>query len=271
MPIKAEVTQKQKLAEDMFLLKVKAPNIAPRIAPGQYVLAQIKDESKRIPLFISQTKDDKISFIVSSSDDCGEELVKMKKGDAFPHIIGPLGHAVQAKELGNICIVTEGSNIGQALLIAQAFKKFENRVYFIAGFKHKKHKYWEKQVSKVVDKTHYVIERKNQALTHPVIKEVHHLLRRKHIHLLIALVNPILLKEIAHLSRLRTKVLSSMLPLIKDSMGTCGACRLTVKDETKLCCIDGPFLEAHSLNWEEVLSRYENPLPTQGFCKKYSL
>ena len=262
--------QKQKLAEETYLLRLKAPEIAKTIKPGQYFLLQINDE-KRIPLSVAGVRDPNIYLVVQESDPHGPELIKHKKGDVFESIIGPLGQAIEPKELGNILIVTEGSGLGQALVIAQAFKKFENRVYFIAGFKHKKQKYWETQAGKIADKTFFVIERKNQTLTHPVIKEVHHLLRRKHIHLVLANCNPLLLKEIVTLSKLRSKVLSSMLPLVKDSMGMCGACRLTAGNETKLACLDGPFMAGHNLDWEEVLSRYKNQLPAEPFCRKYIL
>jgi len=254
----------------MILLKLNAPEVTARIQQGQYILLQIC-KNKRVPFFVSQIKEKTISITIASQDLYAEELMKLKKGHVFETIIGPLGTAIKGKELGNICIVVEGSGIGHGLLIAKEFKKFENRVYFIAGFKNKKQKYWEKEVSKVADKVFYLIERKNQSLTHPIIKEVHHLLRRKHIHLLVADCDLHVLKEIVHLSKMRTPVLASMLPLVKDSMGICGACRLTVETETKLCCLDGPFMNAHSLHWDEVLNRYDHQPPGETFCRKYSI
>jgi hypothetical protein len=40
-----------------------------------------------------------------------------------------------------------------------------------------------------------------------------------------------------------------------DGTGMCGSCRVFVAGEMKLACIDGPEFDAHSVNFDDLLSR----------------
>jgi ferredoxin--NADP+ reductase len=40
-----------------------------------------------------------------------------------------------------------------------------------------------------------------------------------------------------------------------DGTGMCGACRVTVGNQTKFACIDGPDFDAHLVDFEELLER----------------
>jgi hypothetical protein len=51
------------------------------------------------------------------------------------------------------------------------------------------------------------------------------------------------------------KTLAALNPIMLDGTGMCGACRLTVGDETKFACVDGPFFDAHLVDWDEVRDR----------------
>ena len=51
--------------------------------------------------------------------------------------------------------------------------------------------------------------------------------------------------------------LAALNPIMLDGTGMCGACRLSVGDETKFACVDGPFFDAHLVDWDEVRNRRE--------------
>jgi len=56
---------------------------------------------------------------------------------------------------------------------------------------------------------------------------------------------------------LGTKVLCALNPIMLDGTGMCGACRISVDGQTKFACVDGPFFDAHLVDWEEVRDRRE--------------
>ena len=47
----------------------------------------------------------------------------------------------------------------------------------------------------------------------------------------------------------------SMNPIMVDGTGMCGACRLTVGDEVKFACVDGPEFDGFKINWAECMKR----------------
>ena len=40
-----------------------------------------------------------------------------------------------------------------------------------------------------------------------------------------------------------------------DGTGMCGACRVTVGDEVKFACVDGPEFDGHLVNFDESMRR----------------
>ena len=49
----------------------------------------------------------------------------------------------------------------------------------------------------------------------------------------------------------------SMNPIMVDGTGMCGACRLTVGNEIKFACVDGPEFDGHLVNFDEAMKRQQ--------------
>jgi ferredoxin--NADP+ reductase len=47
----------------------------------------------------------------------------------------------------------------------------------------------------------------------------------------------------------------SLDPIMLDGTGMCGACRVSVAGETKFACVDGPFFDAHAVDFDEAVVR----------------
>lgn len=252
--IKGTIIQKQKVADGIYSLKVKCPDVVRATLPGQYVILKTEDGGS-YPTFITEDGKDKFIVTFEEESENGEVLIKLKKGDSFPVVVGPLGQPLIPKEMGNVCIVTDHGSVGPFLRMAQMYKHAGNRVYFITCFKHKKQKHWESKVKKSADKHSFVVEKKNSVSIHPLLKEVNNLLRRKHINLMISSCDLEMQRQLTQVSKLRTTLLTSVLPIIHEGMGMCGRCRLSLDGETKLSCVEGPFLNAHKLDWQEIINR----------------
>jgi ferredoxin--NADP+ reductase len=48
---------------------------------------------------------------------------------------------------------------------------------------------------------------------------------------------------------------ASLDPLMIDGTGMCGGCRVTVGGEVKFACLDGPFFDAHQVDFAEAVRR----------------
>ena len=47
----------------------------------------------------------------------------------------------------------------------------------------------------------------------------------------------------------------SMNPIMVDGTGMCGACRLSVGDEVKFACVDGPEFDGHLVDFNQAMER----------------
>ena len=67
---------------------------------------------------------------------------------------------------------------------------------------------------------------------------------KKNIYDIIVAIGPmIMMKHVCILTKeLEIRTIVSMNPIMVDGTGMCGACRLTVGDEVKFACVDGPSL-----------------------------
>jgi len=48
---------------------------------------------------------------------------------------------------------------------------------------------------------------------------------------------------------------ASMNPIMVDGTGMCGACRVTIGDQVKFACVDGPEFDGHLVNFDEAMRR----------------
>ena len=51
------------------------------------------------------------------------------------------------------------------------------------------------------------------------------------------------------------KTIVSLNPIMVDGTGMCGACRVTVGDEIKFACVDGPEFDGHLVDFDEAMRR----------------
>ena len=47
----------------------------------------------------------------------------------------------------------------------------------------------------------------------------------------------------------------SLNPIMLDGTGMCGVCRVSIGDQTKFVCVDGPDFDGHQVNWDELMAR----------------
>lgn len=68
----------------------------------------------------------------------------------------------------------------------------------------------------------------------------------------------IMMKFVCKLTKeLNIPTIVSMNPIMVDGTGMCGACRLTVGDEVKFACVDGPEFDGHLVNFDEAMKRQQ--------------
>ncbi len=251
-----EVLSKNKVAEGVFYIMLKTPEMSKKTRPGQYILIKKTADSPTVPVFVAEKDKKGIGILIDVNTKHGSELSELKKGTKLYTVTGPLGKPVRMGDFGNVLLISDAKNIGAAMLICNTLRNFENKVYFIASFNSKKQRFWESKIKKVSDKFMIVTNKADQYID-ATICELAQLLRRKHMTQVIALTDVPLLQKIAKATELRSKTLTMLLPPIgDDGIGLCSTCRFTYDNESRLACIEGPAIDAHKADWESIVARW---------------
>jgi ferredoxin--NADP+ reductase len=53
-----------------------------------------------------------------------------------------------------------------------------------------------------------------------------------------------------------------------DGTGMCGGCRVTVGDEAKFVCVDGPEFDAHQVDFDLLIKRLRTYLPEEQAARE---
>ena len=132
-----KIANKKKIAENIYVLKIKCPDIARKARPGNFITVQAKEDSAQISLFVADYDKNSITVLFDADNKCKEDLAKFRGSTLFS-VMGPFGNAREIKDYGNVVLVGEGANIGMLLLIGEFLKKAGNKIVLLAGLKSKK-------------------------------------------------------------------------------------------------------------------------------------
>ena len=264
-----QITRTEKLADKIYLFDVKAERIAARCLPGQFVIVRSHDDSERIPLTICDydRKEGTITLVFQVVGAGTHKLSQLKKWEYVHDVAGPLGCAselcstdIEKLKSQNILFVAGG--LGTAPVFPQVKWLCENGVDcdVIIGAKTKDLLIMEDDVKKYC-KNLYVTtddgsyERKGlvtDVITDLVENE------NKHYDLCIA-IGPMIMMKFACLTTKKYSIPTtvSLNPIMVDGTGMCGACRVTVGNEIKFACVDGPEFDGHLVDFDEAMKRQQ--------------
>ena len=135
-----EIVEREEMAQGTIVSNwVKAPKIAQKAKPGQFVILRANDKGERIPLTMADTDPAKglinvIYMVVGKSTALFKTL---KVGDSYLDVIGPLGQPTHLEKVGKVVCVGGGTGIAVLHPITRGLKQMGNYVYSIIGARSK--------------------------------------------------------------------------------------------------------------------------------------
>ncbi|MBU0615876.1 MAG: sulfide/dihydroorotate dehydrogenase-like FAD/NAD-binding protein [Nanoarchaeota archaeon] len=261
------VLQKKKLAKDIYLLEVEAPEIAKKAKPGQFIILRINQNGERIPLTIADKTKKSIFLVFLVVGKTTELLSCMKKNDKLLDLVGPLGDASEISEFGSVCLIGGGLGIAPIYPIAKALKKLGNRIIVILGAKTKKLLFWEDKFQAVADEIIICTDDGSKGIQGFVTDGLKSLMQKERPNRVVVIGPPIMMKSVAEMTRHRIKTIASLNPIMVDGMGMCGGCRVIVGEQVKFACCDGPEFDAHLVDWDDLMNRNRVYLDEEKICK----
>ncbi len=257
-----KVIKKTRLSKDVFRMEIESPAIAKNRKPGQFVVLQLDSVfSERIPLTIADRDLEKgtIDLIFQAVGKTTLNLAQLNPGDSVENILGPLGNPTHIENVGHVVCVGGGIGVAPLRPIAEAMKEAGNKVTSIIGARNKDLLILEDDMTKISDELIICTDDGSYGRKDLVTIPLKELCEGDNPpDLIVAIGPPIMMKFCA----LTTKpfditTLVSLNTIMIDGTGMCGGCRVTVGDETKFVCVDGPEFDGHKVNFDNMMSRLQ--------------
>jgi ferredoxin--NADP+ reductase len=264
-----EVLEASDLAPDVRYLRIKAPKIALRRKPGQFVIVRATSEGERIPLTIADADPEEgwIALICQGIGKTTRQLNTVVAGDHIPDVAGPLGMPSQISLYGNVVAIGGGVGTAIAYPTAAALQRAGNRVVAIIGGRSREHIILEEELRAVCDEVYPTTDDGSYGYHGFVTGQLGDLISSGPPIDLVLAIGPIpMMKAVADLTRPHEiETVVSLNPIMIDGTGMCGGCRVEVGGEMKFACVDGPEFDAHLVDFD-LLSRRN--LAYRGFERR---
>jgi ferredoxin--NADP+ reductase len=255
-----KIVKKQILAPKITRFSVEAPEVARSRKPGQFVVIRADETSERVPLTIVDSDPEKgtIDLIIQQAGFSTTCLVCFEVGDGFLDVLGPLGRPTDMEKFGTVVCV--GGGVGTAVLypIVKGLKESGNKVITINGARNKELLILEEELRAVSDELiittddgSYGIKGFGTTVLQGLIDQ------KKKIDLVVAIGPTMMMKAVAEVTRpYKIHTVASLNAIMIDGTGMCGGCRVTVGDEVKFACVDGPEFDAHLVDFDEQIAKH---------------
>ena len=269
------IVKKEKLADKIFLMDVKAPRVAKSCEPGQFVIVKVDEVGERIPLTICDYDREAgtVTIVFQTVGASTERMVNLEEGDVFRDFVGPLGCASELietdiEELKKKKIVFIAGGVGTAPVYPQVKWLHEHGVScdVIMGSKTKDLLILVEEMRKVAGNLYVTTDDGSYGFHGMGTNQLQELVDAGNTYDLCIAIGPMIMMKFVCLltKKLEIPTVVSMNPIMVDGTGMCGACRLTVGDKVKFACVDGPEFDGHLVDFDQAMMRQQTYKTVEG-------
>jgi ferredoxin/flavodoxin---NADP+ reductase len=264
------IVKREEMAQGTVILnEIDAPLIARKAKPGQFVILKANEDGERIPLTMADTDVDQgtvtvIYMVVGKSTALFKTL---KVGEGFQDVIGPLGKPTHLEKVGKVVCVGGGTGVAVLHPITRALKQIGNDVTCIIGARSKDLLILEPQMKAASDDLRVCTDDGSYGHHGFVTDVLKTVLEVGGVELVVGIGPVPMMRAVSNLTRpYGIKTLVSLNPIMIDGTGMCGGCRVTVGNETKFACVDGPEFDGHQVNYDELMLRLQAYCAEEKAC-----
>lgn len=246
------------VARGIKLFEIKAPRIAKKQRPGQFVIVRLDDSGERIPLTIADANPEAgtVTIVVQGIGKTTMLLNLLEAGDSILDIVGPLGKPSEIENFGTTVVVSGSVGTAMAYPTARALKHAGNKVISIVGARSKDLLVLEDAVREVSDETYVLTDDGSAGEKGLVTKKLQELVDAGKVNYVLA-VGPVpMMRACAKVTEpQKIKTMVSLNSIMVDGTGMCGGCRVLVNNSSQFACVDGPEFDASQVNFEVLMQR----------------
>ncbi len=261
----------------LFEIVVSTLLIAKKARAGNFVLLRINETGERFPLTIADYDRDRgsITLVFQVVGKSTKLLANQTVGDEILDIVGPLGNPIHIKKY-DYPIVIIGGGVGMAPCYPQAkeLKNAGNTIISILGARTKDLLFWKEKMAKVSDKVLICTDDGTEGTKGLVTDLLKDILKKERISLVIAIGPLIMMKFVCTTTNGQDKLpkvptMVSLNTIMVDGTGMCGGCRFSTKDgKFYFACVDGPDVEGHSVDFDNLLKRAKRFVDLEKKCSE---
>ena len=263
-----KILEAKERTANIFSMVVEAERVAKSCEPGQFVIVRTDADAERIPLTICDYDREKgtVTIVFQIVGAGTQYMSSLKAGDAFHDFVGPLGCPSEfvienIEELKKKSILFVAGGVGTAPVYPQVKWLHEHGVAadVIVGAKTKDILILEDEMKAVAGNLYVTTDDGSYGRSGMVTQTITDLINEgKHYDVCVAIGPMIMMKFVCKLTKeLNLPTVVSLNPIMVDGTGMCGACRVTIGDEVKFACVDGPEFDGHLVNFDEAMQRQQ--------------
>ncbi len=256
-----QIIHKRELNAQTTMLDVKAPAVARRAKPGQFIILRVDENGERIPLTIAGCNQDEgtVKIIFQKVGATTRRLGLLEEGQSILDFVGPLGRESEFGDVAGKRVAVIGGGLGIAIAYPQAaaLHALGAKVDMIVGFR-------SMDLAILMDElqnacTNLIVMTDDGSNGHKgfVTTALEEQLKAGADYQRVIAIGPMpMMRAVCELTRpYGIQTIVSMNPIMIDGTGMCGGCRLTVGGKTKFACVDGPEFDGHLVDFDEAMKR----------------
>ncbi len=271
------VVAHEELSPQVHKMTVKAPAVAEKAKPGQFIILIVDEKGERVPFTMSgwDVEAGTVDFVYVEVGKTTRQLALLNPGDELAHFVGPLGRPAEVEHFGNVVAIVSGYGIAAMVPVLKALKEKDNRITTILQAPDRERVFGQDELKGVSDRMIMAIGQNGEDMTSSTTRPLRKLLAdlpRNPIQRIIVMGSICLMRVISEMTRpYGIKTMVHLTPLMVDGTGMCGACRLSVKGgANRFACVHGPEFDGHEVDgWDVIMARRctyaDESIRQQGF------
>jgi ferredoxin--NADP+ reductase len=256
-----KIVEKRQLTAITKLYRVDAPLIARAASAGQFVIVRVREGGERIPLTITDYDRESglITIVVQEVGATTRRLGELGEGDEILDMVGPLGEAPDIPTGGHIVGVGGGYGSAALLCLMRELRDRGEKTTVVMGAREKGLLILSDELGEICDRVEICTDDGSAGFKGFVTERLQQMIHdgppgRPDF---VIAIGPMPMMQAVEKTTLAAGIdtMASLDPLMIDGTGMCGGCRVTVGGEVKFACVDGPFFDAHVVDFDEAVSR----------------
>ena len=267
------ILEKRCLAENIWLMKVRAPRVARSALPGQFVIVRADERGERIPLTVADydPAEESVTIVIQTIGVSTRKICALQPGESLADFAGPLGRPSEfvgepLERLRGKRFLFVAGGVGTAPVYPQVKWLHDRGVAadVVIGAKTRDMLICTDEMRAVADRLYIATDDGSAGYKGPVTGLIGELIERGERYDVCVAIGPMIMMKFVALTtrKYALPTIVSLNALMVDGTGMCGACRVTVGGKTRFTCVDGPEFDAHEVDFDEAMRR-------QGMYRTY--